>query len=98
MTTETDLQAGLVKVTGPMSIYETAALREVMLAAFDSPEGLTLDLGEVTECDTAGAQLICSARITARKRGKPFTIRAVSETVTHSMEGVGLDPFDILNP
>jgi anti-anti-sigma factor len=98
MTTETDLQAGLVKVTGPMSIYEATALREAMLAAFDSPEGVTLDLGEVTECDTAGVQLICSARITARKRGTPLTIRAVSDAVTQSMEGVGIDPFDILNP
>ena len=98
MTTETDLQKGLVKATGPFTIYEAAALREAMLAAFESPEGLTLDLSGVTECDTAGVQLICAARISSRKTGKPFQVRAVSEAVTQAMEGVGLDPFDILNP
>ncbi len=98
MTTETDLPAGLVKAVGSFTIYETAALREAMVSAFDGPEGLILDLGGVTECDAAGVQLICSARLTARKTGKTFHVQAVSNAVVQAMEGVGLDPFDILNP
>lgn len=98
MTTETDLQTGLLKVTGSMSIYEAAALREAMLAAIDGPEGLTLDLGDVAECDTAGVQLLCSAHITARNRGKSFHIRSLSEAVAEAMEGVGLPPSEIENP
>ena len=98
MTTETDLQAGLLKVAGSMSIYETAALRDVMLAVIDSPKGLTLDLGDVAECDTAGVQLLCSACITARKRGKPFHIHSLSNAVTEAMEGVGLPLSEFLNP
>ncbi len=98
MTADTDLQTGLVKVTGPLTIYEVSSLRETLLAAFEAPEGLTLDLGAVTECDTAGAQLICSARKTAREVDQPFHVRAVSDAVTKAMEDVGLDPFDILNP
>lgn len=98
MTTETDLQAGLVKATGPLTIYEVAALREDLLAAFGASEEATLDLAAVTECDTAGAQLICSARITSRETGKPLNIRAVSDAVSQAMESVGMDTFDILNP
>lgn len=96
--TETDLQTGLVKAKGPFTIYEAAEIRDAMLAAFDGPEGLILDLGDVTECDTAGVQLLCSARVTARKTGKIFNVLAVSDAVTQAMEGVGLDPFDLLNP
>lgn len=98
MTTETDLEAGRVKATGPLTIYEVAALREDLLRVFDASAEVTLDLGEVTECDTAGVQLICSARVTSRETGKLLHIHAVSDAVTEAMTGVGMDPFDILNP
>ncbi len=66
-TTEEKDGRTILKVEGALSIYEASALREALLACLENDAGLELDLGSVTECDTAGLQLLYAARKTARK-------------------------------
>lgn len=85
-----------VKIEGAFSIYEAASLRKTFLECFDAYEGLILDLNDVTECDTAGIQLLCAARVTAETEGKTFSIEGMSETVVNALISGGLAPEKIV--
>ncbi len=89
-TKETRGGTEVLKVAGPMTIYEAGDLREAFLAGFAEDGGLALDLGAVTECDTAGLQLLCAARVTAETDALPFRIEAVSEAVRDALGAAGL--------
>ena len=54
-----------LKIRGALSIYEAAELRQELLARLEDNTDLELDLEGVTECDTAGLQLLWAARKTA---------------------------------
>ncbi len=86
----------VLKIRGPLSVYEVAALRDEFLECFEKYDGLRLDLSEVDECDTAGVQLLYSARATVRDTGKHFDISDPSPSVIEAMTLVGLKPEDIL--
>lgn len=85
----------LVKVEGEFSIYEASALRDIFLECFDKYNGLILDLSDVTECDTAGIQLLCSARLTAENEGKIFSVEKMAEPVVNALISGGLAPEKI---
>jgi len=84
-----------VKVEGEFSIYEASTLRNEFLECFNNYNGLILDLGNVTECDTAGIQLLCSARLTAENEGKIFSVDKMAETVVNALVSGGLAPEKI---
>ena len=87
----------VVKVDGPFSVYEASDLRNEFLECFENYKGLILDLEEVSDCDTAGVQLLCSARKTSDSEGKPFTVAKVSDQVINAVTCAGLNPENILN-
>lgn len=90
VTKETRDGAEVLKVAGPMTIYEAGDLRQAFLAGFAEGGGLILDLEAVTECDTAGLQLLCAARVTAETETRSFRIAAVSEAVRDALGAAGL--------
>ena len=81
----------VLKINGNLSVYEVANLRDELVACFDMYDGLTLDLNEVNDCDTAGIQLLCSAGKTAAETGKNFAVSVVSVSVGETLECAGLD-------
>jgi len=85
-----------LKVKGSLSIYETAALHKEFVIAFDACNGLNLDLNGVDNCDTAGVQLLCSAKKTAARVGKSLGIAGASRSVLDAFNSAGLNPDDIL--
>ncbi|MDM8549210.1 STAS domain-containing protein [Desulfobacterales bacterium HSG2] len=87
----------LLKAEGAISIYEAASLREYLLSYLKENNELVLDLSEVSECDTAGVQLLCSARITAEQEGMVFEVTGASGPVIDAMTRAGLNPAEILN-
>ncbi len=85
----------IIRYKGPFSIYEAPAIRDLLLECFASARGLQLDMEAVTECDTAGIQLLCSARATAEAEGKVFRINRMSEAVVQALTAGGLAPDKI---
>lgn len=85
-----------VKIEGSISIYMVSAFREKLLAVLENDPGLELHLGGVTDCDTAGLQLLCSARKLAKQLKKRFSISSVPQTILEVLERAGLDPDEIL--
>ncbi len=88
----------LVKIEGPFTIYEAPALREMFLECFETYRGLILDLESVTECDTAGIQILCSARVTAEALGKTLLADRMSEAVVNALTAGGLTSDKVSRP
>jgi len=86
-----------LKISGDISVYEVRELRDELIAHLKAHSELTLDLSEVTDCDTAGVQLLYSARITAESEDKPFLIRGASPQLVNAVTFVGLNPSEVLN-
>jgi anti-anti-sigma factor len=80
----------IFKIEDSLSIYEVANLRNEFLECLDAYDRMSLDLNGVTECDSAGIQLLYSAYITARNAGKTFEILHASEQVIKTVTLVGL--------
>ncbi len=87
----------LLSIQGTMTISDAAALRDEMLECFNDYEGLILDLYDVSGFDTAGIQLLCSARLTAESTGKSFKVTRASVSSMSELERAGFDPDAILS-
>ena len=75
---------------GEMTIYRAAELRASIAHAIEGATALTLDLSDVTEIDSAGAQLLIAARRTARETGCALTIAGYSDAVCEALDVLGL--------
>lgn len=77
---------------GPeLTIAQAAQWREQLLAWLaDGRTTLSLDLGEVSDFDSAGVQLLLAARRSLGERGGSLSIRAASATVVDALRVFGL--------
>ncbi len=80
-----------VKVKGAISVEDAAELGKALLKSITGNSGLELDMSEVDNCDTAGIQLLCSARKTAEASKKDFSVTACSDHVKAVAESIGLN-------
>ena len=85
----------ILKIKGAMSVYEAASIKDELAACFKSHDRVILDVDGVTDCDTAGVQLILSAFRTAENTGKTFEVRGTSDPVRKSTVDLGLRPSAI---
>ena len=84
----------ILKIEGPMTIYEAVDIRDELFKHFEVTGSMSLALDGVTECDTAGVQLLCAARRTGREEGKSFCIENPSRAVVEAIAQMGLSVGD----
>lgn len=82
-----------VTLTGPMTIYEAAALKGRLLAACLGAPSIQLDLSGVDEIDTAGVQLLLLANREVRTGGHRLVLAARSDAVAEVLDRYGLGRF-----
>lgn len=80
-----------IKIDGELTVYEAAEFRDALLESIISADTLQIDLSGVSECDTAGIQILCSARVTADAEKKTLVLTGISEPVRHALETGGLN-------
>lgn len=80
-----------LRLEGVLTVYEVAELRETLIAAFEKKNGVVLDLGNVTDIDTTGIQLLCSAYQTAKNTKKGFTIMGANDSFKEAISRIGLN-------
>jgi anti-anti-sigma factor len=74
-----------------LTIVRAAELRETLLARLaQAPAVLALDLGEVSDFDSAGVQLLLATRRSLAEAGARLAIVAASSTVRASLALFGL--------
>jgi len=76
---------------GDLTIMRAADLRETLLARLaEAPPVLALDLGAVSDFDSAGVQLLLATRRALHEAGARLVIVAASPTVRSSLALFGL--------
>jgi anti-sigma B factor antagonist len=83
-------------IDGEFGIYRVAELKPQILALVVDVDEPALDLGNVTEMDAAGLQLLLFARREARARGKSLHLTRVSPIVQDVLQvaGMSADAFE----
>jgi anti-anti-sigma factor len=80
-------------VEGELTIYRAAELKDVLLDAVRQHAAPAFDLSAVTECDSAGLQLLLVARKEAAGLGKALRVQGASAAVRDVFALLGV-PFD----
>ncbi|MCB1994944.1 MAG: STAS domain-containing protein [Rhodoferax sp.] len=76
---------------GPeLTIAFAATWRETLADAVNAGGNLTLDLGEVTDFDSAGVQLLLAARRSLAERGQRLQVATASPVVRDGLQVFGL--------
>ena len=81
------------RIDGELTIYRAAELCDalkIVLSGVAGGDALELDLSEVTEMDSAGVQLLMSARKTAQAAGRDFRLSGHSQAVLEVFETLDL--------
>lgn len=81
---------GVLRIAGSADIGTAEALQAALADQLSRASSLTLDLSAVEACDTAAIQLLYSARKSAVRYGKSFSICAISCEVRRVAELLGL--------
>lgn len=90
MTHSTDAGVDTVCFAGEMTIYDIEGLAQQFTPLVGSAESLIIDLKEVTEIDSSGAQLLMLARSERVRLDKAFSIVNHSEAVINLFRLLGL--------
>lgn len=75
-----------LRLDGELTIYRATELKQFLLDALAQPELAELDLSGVTECDTAGVQLLLMAKRAMRVRGRELRLSGHSPAVLEVLE------------
>lgn len=84
----------MLTLEGELSIHEAALQRDRLLAWLDRGADGGLDLTAVTECDSAGVQLLVALRKTLEARGQHLQLHAPPACVRAALRDWGLDLDD----
>ncbi|WP_447829222.1 STAS domain-containing protein [Aeromonas salmonicida] len=90
---ETGEHKPLVKVSGEMTIYTAAELKQALTPLLYRQQALELDLSGVSEMDSAGLQLLLAAKKTMQQGGYPLHLVMHSHAVLNALELCQLAAF-----
>ena len=92
----THASAAELALEGELTIYTAAQHREALLVwvrgTGTSAGAGVLDLSAVTDCDSAGVQLLLSTRHSFARDGRALELREPSQPVREALAGFGLTP------
>lgn len=86
-----DAGTGCLSFRGELTIYEAASASEHLCSAFGTGELRNVDLGGVTELDTAGLQILLLARRLEVPGSETVALVNHSEAVREVFELAGLE-------
>lgn len=93
-TQETDGHV-VLKIDGPMTVYEVAAIRDELLKQLQRGSRVMVILEKVTECDPAAIQLLWAAKKMGDSKGGTFGLQRPSAAVKGAIAQVAI-PLDSL--
>jgi anti-anti-sigma factor len=82
-----------VAISGAMTIYGAAQAKDTLLDALDGAADVEVDLSEVVEMDTAGAQLLALLKREAASAGKRMVLSGHSPAVLEVFDCYRLAAF-----
>ena len=82
--------SGTFRLEGTLDIYSAENLRNTLADCLAGSDTITLDLGGVETCDTAGIQLLLAARVSASEQKKSVQFRDIPESIATCCRRLGL--------
>ena len=79
------------RMKGAMTVYEAVSIRDAFIEGLKAFNAVILDLKKVTKLDVPGIQLIVSAKKTAEKKKKAFTVSGFSDAVAETAFRAGFE-------
>jgi anti-sigma B factor antagonist len=76
----------LLQISGDMTIYTAAILKQELMQHLSKPCEREIDLSEVSEMDSAGLQLLIMAKREAEQHKKPLLLTRHSHAVLEVMD------------
>ena len=73
-----------------LSIFNAAILHEKITGAYKESDRIEIDLNAITDCDTAGIQLLYSLKKSCLDSGKKISLTNPSDAVTAALERMSM--------
>lgn len=80
-----------VTLSGELTIYSAAVLRERLLTVLADCDRLSLDTTKVSELDTAGLQVLLSVQRSCQAQDIPFALAEAGNAVGQTLTLFGLE-------
>lgn len=80
-------------IEGELTIFRAEELKRAILAMFEQPGAVEIDLSQVTEIDLAGVQLLMLAKLIADGRRRQLRLRRPSDAVATALALLRLGPY-----
>ena len=87
---ETEAATGVLRLAGALDIYAAEQLHEALKNRVGRAGEIAIDLAGIESCDTAGAQLLLSARRTAAGNSRAVRFESVSPAISRCCHRLGL--------
>ena len=86
-----------IEIDTSLSIFNAASIHEKITEAYTKYESIEIDLKDITDCDTAGIQLLYSLQKSCLNNGKKISLINPSDAVTSALERMSMswDNFTI---
>ncbi|MBU0995029.1 MAG: STAS domain-containing protein [Proteobacteria bacterium] len=92
---ETEKNSVVVKIDGPFAINEVGEIKTGLVEAISAKKDCAVDLTAVTDCDTAGIQLLVAAQKKSQELKQKMVIEKISEPVRLALDRLGLTREDL---
>ena len=79
-----------IEIETSLSIFNAAMIHEKILEAYNKFDAMEIDLKNITDCDTAGIQLLISLKKSCGETGKEISLVNPSEAVTDALERMSI--------
>ena len=90
MVRKKDGKTGNIQVKDALSIITAAVVHEEIVEAYKSSDIVEIDLTDVTDCDTAGIQLLYSLKKSCMNDGKKLIVKNPSTAVEDALNRMSI--------
>lgn len=81
---------GKIEIDTSLSIFNAAKLHKKITEAYKKYKSIEIDLKDISECDTAGIQLLYSLKKSCLDAGKEISLTNPSDAVTDALDRMSM--------
>lgn len=90
MGTKNNLETGNIEIDTSLSIFNAATLHEKIADTYKRFDRINIDLKDITDCDTAGIQLLYALKKSCLDAGKEISLTNPSDAVTDALKRMSM--------
>ena len=95
MVRKKQMKKGIIEIEASLTIFNVAELQNQILKILKNSNKIEVDLKDITECDTAGIQLLYSLKKSCLSEGKDFSLLNPSDDFNEALNRMSI-PLETL--